>query len=391
MELEENEELIDDEDEESEGDDNSSSSSRERPTLNVKIGDTGKTIAGVESSQVAGSPKDFFLKESVSLENTNKTNNFHQQVPQNSSRPTKTFEEMCRLEDLKQRKKGYTGSKTTIDDFEFKSAKSQRNQNQSKPMDKSVVLISLAVVIILSFVAYMSPESSTASNSQVNGNMRTWEDSQKKLVSDILQLQKQFPSQYRESLIHILSAIDSTLSRVVPKQPSSIVLLVPPKLAKSSFPLCFAQKLSKLTNEIFSEMNGTDTPSTFTMDSKYFQKYGKDITKIHDQLNNYFLNGGRSIIVQDVEKLQDETHLLVFHGLCDNYYAPEKRATLLFILPVPQNLFTTSKLNNGMASELSYQILDQGWKSTTNDDSRPAMIARIAASVVFLNEGDSCN
>lgn len=137
-------------------------------------------------------------------------------------------------------------------------------------------------------------------------------------------------------------------------------------------------------------MNATISPSVFEIDSKFFEKYGQDISLIHSRINHYFGSGGRSIVVKDVEKIKEEKHLLLFHGLCDNFHAPEKRATLFFILPVPQKVFTTKKWSNERASDLSYEILDNAWKSTTNDDSRPAIISRVAASVVLLNDGDTC-
>jgi hypothetical protein len=189
-------------------------------------------------------------------------------------------------------------------------------------------------------------------------------------------------------VVHLLSAINSTLSNQESKQPSCIAILVPPTV-DPQFPICLARKLSKFTNGIFSNVIFTRNSDVLTFNSNYFSKFGKDITKIHSDLATYFQNGGRAVVVQDVEKLKEEDHLLIFHSLCDNFKAPEKRASIFFTIPVPQYLLKKYGWGYAQASDLSYYTLDDAWKFVSGD-TRPALIARIAATVILLNEGDTC-
>jgi len=82
--------------------------------------------------------------------------------------------------------------------------------------------------------------------------------------------------------------------------------------------------------------------------------------------------------------------LHIFHSLCDNYAAPETRATFLFLVPVPKHVYEKIQWNYEGASDISYDVLDAAWKSISSDDSRPATIARVAATVLLLQKGDHC-
>jgi len=82
--------------------------------------------------------------------------------------------------------------------------------------------------------------------------------------------------------------------------------------------------------------------------------------------------------------------LLIFHSLCDNYAAPDKRATFIFLVPVPKPFYDKIQWNYEGASDISYNVLDAAWKSVSSDDSRPATIARVAATVLLLQKGDYC-
>lgn len=146
-----------------------------------------------------------------------------------------------------------------------------------------------------------------------------------------------------------------------------------------------------MVNRLFSRtLNLTMTPPVKILDKTYFNN-GNSITAIHEDVESYFMKGGKAVIVHSVDELDMEEHLLFFHSFCDNFKAPDKRATFFFIVPVPLNIQRKYSWNQMFAADISNDVLNRAWKEVISDDSRPAMISRVAATVVLLNDGDSCS
>jgi len=159
----------------------------------------------------------------------------------------------------------------------------------------------------------------------------------------------------------------------------------------STFATCFISKVASIVNHIFSKVLKLSQSPVKIVDKGYFEKYGSNITAIHEDLNSYLSGGGKAVVVKDVEQLVSEEHLQVFHSFCDNFKAEDTRATFFFLVPVPELIHQKQPWNPKFSAQISYDVLDQAWLNTLSDDSRPAMISRIAATVVLLKEGDVCS
>jgi hypothetical protein len=186
-------------------------------------------------------------------------------------------------------------------------------------------------------------------------------------------------------MIKIESGIDSSLGEDEPIQPSAIVLLIPPKMG-DSFPKCFTTKIGEMVNKAF---DPTRPPPLKKLDLHYFQS-AEDVTAIHNDLKAYFNGNGKVVVVRDVEKLSRHEHLFVFHYFCDNFLAYDKRATFLFLLPVPPEILHEFEWREINGYDIADRVLGKAWDNLLTEDVKPAMISRIAASVVLLNEGDRC-
>lgn len=88
--------------------------------------------------------------------------------------------------------------------------------------------------------------------------------------------------------------------------------------------------------------------------------------------------------------MKTESDLLFFHGLCDNYKAVDKRATILFPLQVPPEVYEKYEWEHARAGDISTDLLNTAFSKVISADSGPALVARIADAVVLLNDGDTC-
>lgn len=167
-------------------------------------------------------------------------------------------------------------------------------------------------------------------------------------------------------------------------------MLLPPSLERD-FVSCFLKRVGNVVNQAVgpilqgfrkkpAAVREID-PSTFTKTS---------ISEFHSAIKNYFEKQGKVLITWDVDKFQTEEELLVFHALCDNYKAIDKRAVLLFPLQVSPATFSKFEWIHARGGDISNDVLSDGWKTVLSPDVGPALQARVADAVILLNEGDNC-
>jgi hypothetical protein len=232
--------------------------------------------------------------------------------------------------------------------------------------------------------AFFPNENQTSDKKSIVPN--PWKEKRTQLRSILKELEKEFVSQSPETFIQINALLDSSLRKLEQNQPSAIAVLVPPDMSVNSFPRCFIRKIGNVINRVFEpelvipvkELNLNTFSET------------QNITHLHDDIKAYFDRGGKAVIVEDVEKLNQEAHLLVFHAFCDNSRAYQKRATFFFLIPVPQYIYESYDWNFRKGGHISDAVLNDAWSQVLSPDKRPALIARVAAATVLLNSGDTC-
>lgn len=122
-----------------------------------------------------------------------------------------------------------------------------------------------------------------------------------------------------------------------------------------------------------------------------FTQKGSSITAIRADIEVYLKSKGKAVLALDIDKFTKEQDLLTFHGLCDNFKAVDKRATVLFPVVVPPEISPGKyEWSHARAGDISSDLLNSAFRKVVGADTGPALVARIADAVILLNEGDDC-
>jgi hypothetical protein len=216
----------------------------------------------------------------------------------------------------------------------------------------------------------------------------SWEEAQNKFWSDFTEIQRKLNNQTLETYDQIFSSILSTLEEETPRQPSSLVFLIPPTV-QNEFGSCLAREIGQGVNQIFQNVSNLEyTPEVLELGPEYFNDETISISDIHEKLIEY-LKEGKFVIINNPQEVKEKERIMIFHAFCDNSLAPEKRATFIFVIPVPELIYERFEWKASNALTIADKILDSSWL-TVDPSKRPATITRVAPSAVLLNPGDSC-
>jgi hypothetical protein len=207
------------------------------------------------------------------------------------------------------------------------------------------------------------------------------------LLNMLEEMQSDSPKQPRETFIQLLSTIGETFSDQ-DSRPAGIVILIPPHFHSKSFTNCFALKLARNVNRIFTGSSHQVNPKEL---SKQDALDTPDVTTIHTELKGYFnYEGGKAVVVWNVEQIQSHEFLMMFHAFCDNVMAYDTQATFIFTLNVPQNLYDKYNWVEANGYRITYETLKNAWANVLTPDKTPALISRMALANILLRDGDSC-
>lgn len=184
---------------------------------------------------------------------------------------------------------------------------------------------------------------------------------------------------HREIKFRLSSSADWILTKEEPRHPSSIVALLPSEstFEKPSVTEQLVEKYAVVVNKIFSKILKINPVPVFHMDRSYFDKINGRLSIVMEDLEEYFANGGRSVVVRDIDKILTDKELMVFHALCDDTMAIQKRALVIFLVSVPNPVTSDISWNEENAKQIAYTTLDQTWSSVLSPNFRAALIVRI--------------
>lgn len=160
---------------------------------------------------------------------------------------------------------------------------------------------------------------------------------------------------------------------------------------------CFSNKIALALNEAIQPklsksdadfIAGKSAQNLISINYQTFRE--QSITQIRRDIESYLKAHGKALVINDIDKIRKKDHLMVFHGLCDNYHAVDVRATVLFPVEVPEITYKNFEWTRFRAGAIANEIFKTSWKNVIEDDSIAALVARVADTVILLNEGDEC-
>jgi len=216
-----------------------------------------------------------------------------------------------------------------------------------------------------------------------------WKEAEAIFEDDLRKIMKSYSNQTMQTFIHIFSAISSILNEKTPRQPSPLVFLTPPTV-DIEFGSCLARNIGKKVNAVFRNVTHlVNPPDVLELGPDYLNDESISVTDIHEKLKTY-LEKGKFVIINNPQEVTDKDRIMVFHAFCDNSAAPQKRATFIFVIPVPEPIYNEYHGKPENDIRIADDILYSSW-SSVEPDKRRATITRVAASATMLNPGDSCN
>ncbi|ODM98303.1 hypothetical protein Ocin01_08374 [Orchesella cincta] len=218
----------------------------------------------------------------------------------------------------------------------------------------------------------------------------TWKKANANFYNWTKTLRAEFPKQNPDTWIQLIASSSETLKKTEPNHPAVITALLPPSM-DADFASCFLTKVGNVINKAVAPiLKGKDKSPAAVMQINAVSMSENSITQFRTEVEGYFRNEGKVLLVSDVDKVKSETQLFVFHGLCDSFHAVDKRATIFFAVRVPQDLYEKYEWIHSRGGDIVNDVLTEAWKNTLSPDSGPAMVARVADAVILLNEGDQC-
>lgn len=189
----------------------------------------------------------------------------------------------------------------------------------------------------------------------------------------------------------IQATVINTLQNKDPTHPSVITVLTSPNIS-TRFVKCFTRKLAFVLNKSVFSLLSQDNNLVFGFPTHPKEIYPEtfrhhSITIIRNDIERYFKFHGKALIVHDITEFEKEEDLMVFHGICDNYHAVDPRATIIFPVRIPANMYKNMEPSVASTANL---VLTKAWSNILVEDSVPALVARVADTVILLEKEDEC-
>ncbi|CAL8143742.1 unnamed protein product [Orchesella dallaii] len=273
---------------------------------------------------------------------------------------------------------------------EDEEKKKKNESSDGSPKTHTLKFIVGAVIVVFIAVGATYLNADTPADTQRKPPTYTWKKASTNFYNWTKTLRADFPKQNAETWIQLIASSSETLKKTEPGHPAVITALIPPSM-DAEFASCFLTKVGNVINKAVAPiLKGKDMPPGAVKKVNAVSMSENSITQFRSDVEGYFHNEGKVLIVSDVDKVKSEDHLFVFHGLCDSFHAVDKRATIFFVVQVPQELFGKYEWNHSRGGDIVNDVLSEAWKTTLSPDSGPAMVARVADAVILLNEGDEC-
>jgi len=252
-------------------------------------------------------------------------------------------------------------------------------------------IVAVIIAVVIAYVGVCTLTGNCPDTGLVNHTAAKPRYSWKKMGSNFLNwakaMEKDFPMQNRETWIQLIASISETMKKTEPTHPAVITVLFPPTVSED-FALCFARKVGNIVNKAVAPYYNNITAKVREISTSSFSS--SSITDFRSDIEEYFKTQGMAVITLDIDQFKSEENLIVIQGLCDSYHAVFKRATYLFPLQVPQHIFDKFDWIHERGGDIANDVLTEVWKNTLSPDAGPALVARVADSVIVLKEGDQC-